>query len=39
MLRYISRGVLNKEIKGLQVWGGDTTEHFSVKSAYECLAG
>ena len=29
---------LNRDTEDLQMWGGDTTEEFSVRLAYECLA-
>jgi len=38
MLRYISKGDLKREVKDLQVWGGNDTGKFSVKSTCRCLA-
>jgi len=37
ILRYISTGSLRRETKDLQTWGGDPTEEFSVRSAYDYL--
>ena len=37
MLRIISTSSINKELKENQIWGGDISREFSIKSAYECL--
>jgi len=38
MLRIISSCSINRELKDNQIWGGDISGEFSVKSAYEFLA-
>jgi len=38
MLRIISACIFNRELKDNQIWEGDISGEFSVKSTYECIA-